>query len=137
MSQMNRLLFCLLVFGLSQAALAFQCPYTIMVSESVVPEANWSNVKMSTAKTLSGWTIYEGTLGDTQFALAPEEIKRKGTLIQHWEMDAKKNYWIQCNYFETPMSMSQAIPKHVKECKSIMILDKQHNIAKSANVDCE
>lgn len=143
-----------------------QCPTQISVKQEAVPAFinGWAATPMMRTVTLKNWTIYEGKLGDKRYAQAPSEIERHGKTIQIWNVGGQEdrredksewkqehkhykhqhkhhkqgsNFWIACNYSDTPLTMQRQIPVHIRECRSTLRMDKWHNAAAGAVVTCE
>jgi hypothetical protein len=125
-----------LLFAKSLFAADLQCPYTLVVTETAKAQTNWNVTQQTSAKTLQGWTIYEGKLGDTTSSMAPEESEHQQSLTQHWTFQADRNYWIQCRYTDSTLTLSRDIPHSVKRCQITYKLNKQHNIAQAASISC-
>lgn len=117
------------------------CPYALAVTEFVPAKEGWAEYKMTSAKILRGWEIYEGELGDARFLQAPTEQQKSNQVIQVWDLQPfwkdKKNVWLKCNYFETSAHLMRKIPIGTQQCVSQFKLDKNNNPVSGANVVCE
>ena len=86
-------------------------------------------------KTLQGWAIYAGKLGDTTYEQAPISLENKNFSTQVWEFDNKHSYWIACTY-KHHFTLHRAIPSNIKKCFHIFKIDKKHNAINKGIYKC-
>lgn len=114
--------FFLFIFGLSLTASArageLSCPSRLVTDQKIKPTPKgWAVGKSPFSPVLSGVGIYDGPPEDMA-DLVPDNVESDDTFSE-WTLDAnnKRAYWLECRYAYTNLTLSQALPKGIKNCR--------------------
>ncbi|MBU2713902.1 STY0301 family protein [Zooshikella harenae] len=115
--QLIKLLSTCFLFSASSFAMELKCPDKLSVDQKalIVPKPWRVGHSQFTPKLIS-INLYDG-IPEEMASLAPDN---KGTNENFyiWSLDKGNEYWLECNYNHTNITLSMALPKNLTQCKA-------------------
>ena len=115
------------------------CPASIAVAESVAPISGWTVTPTKAQHSFERISVYNGTPGNQEFDLAPDDQKEKGNkVIQTWNLKAYRtmNIFVRCRYHGTSVVLLQDLPNNLTACTLRFSLNPKGKIVGDSSMEC-
>ena len=141
------LFFCLLICATPSRGTAQQqpaskeivCPAILEVNESILPIPGWNTTPARQQHKFERISIFNGTPGDKEFELAPDDEKQQGTRVtQTWSLKDYRtmNIFLRCRYHDTPVVVYKDLPAEIRTCTLRFSTDKKGTIIGQSDMIC-
>lgn len=114
------LVFSLLTAGIAHASDFQQCPFELLVSQTVQgAQPDWSAFNSDKKHPYVGISFSEGS-PDKRAILSPSKEKKiKRGILAIWEFPTSvEGYWISCLYAETSATVARKLPSEIQSCEA-------------------
>jgi len=115
------------------------CPANITVAESVAPISGWTGAPAKAQHSFQRISVYNGTPGNQEYDLAPDDEKEKGTRItQTWDLKAYRtmNIFLRCRYHDTSVVLLRDLPPDLTACTLRFSLNAKGDIVGDSSMEC-
>jgi hypothetical protein len=115
------------------------CPASIEVTETAGAVSGWKIEDAKAKRAFERISIYNGTNGDREFELAPDDQKEERSRItQTWYLRGYRsmNMFLRCRYSGTQVVLSKDIPEGLETCVFAFSSDKSGKITGTSSFVC-